>query len=189
MMYISTDYVFGGGGERPFEAGDLPSPIGQYGLTKWQGEQAVRKHLENYFIVRISWVFGTKGDNFIKTMLRLGKERPEIDVVCDQIGSPTYTVDLAKLMGDMLVTDKFGIYHATNEGYCSWYELACEVFKQKGYATKVNPVTTEQYPVKAKRPKNSRMSKKSLDEQGFQRMPSWEDALMRYLKSIGRAIF
>lgn len=184
MMYISTDYVFNGQGEVPFEVEDKPSPIGQYGLTKWRGEQAVKQCMDNYFIVRISWVFGANGNNFIKTMLKLGKERSEFNVVCDQIGSPTYTFDLARLLGDMIITNKYGTYHATNEGVCSWYELACEIFKQAGYTTKVNRVTSDQYPVKAERPKNSRMSKKSLDKKGFERMPSWQDALARYLREI-----
>lgn len=184
MIYISTDYVFDGDGERPFETEDTPAPIGQYGLTKWQGEEEVKKYLNNYFIARTSWVFGSNGSNFIKTMIKLGKERAEINVVCDQIGSPTYTLDLARLLGDMIITDKYGIYHITNEGECSWYEFACEIFRQAGYPTKVNPVTSEQYPTKAKRPKNSRLSKRSLGEQGFQRMPHWKDALARYLKGM-----
>jgi dTDP-4-dehydrorhamnose reductase len=186
MIYISTDYVFDGDGDRPFETEGTPAPIGQYGLSKWQGEEEVKKYLNKYFIARTSWVFGSNGSNFIKTMLKLGKERAEVNVVCDQIGSPTYTLDLARLLGDMITTDQYGIYHITNEGECSWYEFACEIFRQAGYTTKVNPVTSEQYPTKAKRPKNSRLSKRSLAEQGFQRMPYWQDALARYLKGMER---
>ena len=184
MVYISTDYVFNGEGEEPFE---VDSPVGaknQYGLTKYQGELEVQKYLDKYFIVRVSWVFGINGNNFIKTMLRLGKEREEINVIDDQVGSPTYTSDLAKLIVDMIQTEKYGVYHASNEGYCSWYEFTKEIFKQVGYTTKVNPITTDRYPAKAIRPLNSRMSKKSLDEAGFERLCKWEDALKNYLSEL-----
>ena len=180
MVYISTDYVFDGEGEKPFEVTDKPNPINYYGQTKYEGELAVQSTLQKYFIVRISWVFGINGNNFVKTMLRLGKERDQISVVVDQIGSPTYTYDLAKLLVEMIKTDKYGIYHATNEGYCSWYEFACEIFKQAGINTKVVPIKTEDYPTKAKRPKNSRLSKDTLCE--FKKLPKWEEALADFLK-------
>lgn len=185
MVYISTDYVFNGEGEEPFE---VDSPVGaknQYGLTKYQGELEVQKYLDKYFIVRVSWVFGINGNNFIKTMLRLGKEKEELNVIDDQVGSPTYTHDLAKLIVEMIQTDKYGIYHASNEGYCSWYEFAREIFRQAGYPTKVNPITTDEYPTKAARPHNSRMEKKNLGMNGFNRLPRWEDALKEYLNAIG----
>lgn len=180
MVYISTDYVFDGEGEKPFEVTDKPNPINYYGQTKYEGELAVQKNLQKYFIVRISWVFGINGNNFVKTMLRLAKDRDEISVVADQIGSPTYTYDLAKLLVEMIKTDKYGIYHATNEGYCSWHEFACEIFKQAGIDVKVNPIKTEDYPTKAKRPKNSRLSKKSLSD--FNKLSEWELALKDFLK-------
>ena len=154
-----------------------------YGQTKYEGELAVEA-LEKFFIVRIAWVFGVNGKNFIKTMLNLGKTRDHLTVVADQIGSPTYTYDLARLLVDMIETDKYGRYHATNEGLCSWYEFACEIFKQAGMNVTVSPVTSDQYPAKAKRPMNSRMDKSKLDEMGFERLPSWQDALGRYLKEI-----
>lgn len=181
MIYISTDYVFKGDGEKPYEIDDETEPLGAYGSTKLLGEAAVKEILTKYFIVRVSWVFGKNGNNFVKTMLKVGKEKNEINVVDDQIGSPTYTPDLAVLLADMVVTEKYGVYHATNEQYCSWAEFAQEIFKQAGYSTKVNFITTEQYPSKAIRPKNSRLSKKSLDEAGFKRLPEWKDALKRYL--------
>lgn len=184
MVYISTDYVFPGTGDTAYEVDSPTSPVSAYGKTKLSGEEVVRAILDKYFIVRISWVFGKNGNNFIKTMLRLAKDHSEINVVCDQIGSPTYTADLAPLLCDMIETEKYGTYHATNEGYCSWAEFAEEIFKVAGCSTKVNYITTDQYPAKAKRPANSRMSKKSLDESGFHRLPSWQDALVRYLKEI-----
>lgn len=184
MIYISTDYIFPGVGDLEYEINDGVAPLSVYGQTKLEGEIAVKDILNKYFIVRISWVFGKNGNNFIKTMLRLGKEKQEINVVCDQIGSPTYTADLAILLCDMVMTDKYGIYHATNEGFCSWAEFAQEIFKQANYNTKVNFITTDMYPTKAKRPENSRMSKKSLDLNGFNRLPDWKDALSRYLKEI-----
>lgn len=182
MVYISTDYVFDGEGEKPFEVTDTPNPINFYGQTKYEGELTVQNTLHKYFIVRISWAFGINGRNFVKTMLKLGRERDEISVVADQVGSPTYTYDLAKLVIEMIKTDKFGIYHATNEGYCNWYEFTCEIFKQAGIDVKVNPIKTEEYPTKAKRPKNSRLSKDSL--QYFNKLPSWEQAVTEFLKRL-----
>lgn len=184
MMYFSTDYVFNGLGDNEWKEYDHREPLNVYGLTKYEGELAVEK-LSKHFIVRISWVFGVNGNNFIKTMLRLGRERGEVSVVNDQIGSPTYTYDLAKLCVDMIVTDKYGVYHAANEGLCSWYEFACEIFRQSGISVKVNPVDSTAFPTKATRPKNSRMSKDMLDKNGFNRLPSWQNALKRYLKEIG----
>ena len=185
MMYFSTDYVFNGQGERPWEPDDPREPLNVYGQTKYEGELAVQELLEKYFIVRIAWVFGVNGKNFIKTMLRLGKERGAVSVVDDQIGSPTYTYDLARLVVDMIQTDRYGIYHATNEGLCSWYEFACQIFKAAGMnQVKVTPVDSTAFPAKAKRPYNSRMDKSKLAENGFEPLPSWKDALERYLKEI-----
>lgn len=184
MIYISTDYVFDGTGERPWEPDDKREPLNYYGQTKYEGELAVESLLEKYFIVRIAWVFGTNGKNFIKTMLSLAEKMDKITVVNDQIGSPTYTHDLARLLVDMAETDKYGHYHATNEGYCTWYEFAKEIFRQAGKNISVEPVTSEQYPSKAKRPSNSRMSKDKLDENGFVRLSAWQDALARYLECI-----
>lgn len=180
MVYISTDYVFDGEGDTPFNVDDKPNPINYYGQTKYQGELEVQKILEAYFIVRISWVFGVNGNNFVKTMLKLGKERDEISVVADQIGSPTYTHDLAELLVEMIQTDKYGIYHATNEGFCSWYEFACEIFKQAGIDIKVIPIKTEEYPTRAKRPKNSRLSKCSI-EQEFNKLQNYEEAIGKFV--------
>lgn len=187
MVYISTDYVFDGQGTEPWQADCKDySPLNVYGKTKLEGELAVSNILDNYFIVRIAWVFGVNGNNFIKTMLKIGKKFDILKVVNDQIGTPTYTYDLSRLLVDMIETEKYGYYHATNEGgYISWYDFACEIFKQAGYTTKVNPVTTEEYGVsKAKRPFNSRLDKSKLAENGFQPLPSWQDALQRYLKEI-----
>ena len=190
MMYISTDYVFDGQGTRPWEPDDERHPLNVYGQTKYEGELAVEKYLTKYYIVRIAWVFGVNGKNFIKTMLNLGKNRTELTVVDDQIGSPTYTYDLARLLVDMVETDKYGRYHATNEGLCSWYEFACEIFRQAARIdpvygnVHVSPVDSSQYPAKAKRPSNSRMSKEKLTDNGFRRLPSWQDALERYLREI-----
>lgn len=184
MIYISTDYVFDGQGERPWLPDDERAPLNVYGQTKYEGELAVQNTLDKYFIVRIAWVFGLNGKNFIKTMLNLGKTRDHLTVVNDQFGSPTYTYDLARLLVDMIQTDKYGIYHATNEGICTWYEFACEIFRQAGIDVQVTPVTADQYPAKAKRPSNSRMSKDKLEENGFERLPSWKDALGRYLKEL-----
>ena len=184
LMYISTDYVFNGQGTRPWEPDDEREPLNVYGQTKYEGELAVET-LEKYFIVRIAWVFGVNGKNFIKTMLNLGKTHDSLTVVNDQIGSPTYTYDLARLLVDMIETDKYGRYHATNQGLCTWYEFACEIFRQAGLDVKVTPVTSDQYPAKAKRPMNSRMDKSKLAENGFQPLPAWQDALGRYLEAIG----
>ena len=184
MTYISTDYVFDGEGERPWEPDDERIPLNVYGQTKYEGELAVQNTVDKYFIVRIAWVFGVNGKNFIKTMLNLGKTRDSLTVVNDQFGSPTYTYDLARLLVDMVETDKYGIYHATNEGICTWYEFACEIFKQAGMDVKVSPVSSAEYPAKAKRPSNSRMSKEKLTENGFEKLPTWQDALSRYLKEI-----
>ena len=185
MVYISTDYVFDGRGNLPFAVDDEKVPCNMYGVSKLFGEQAVFMVMKKYFIVRISWVFGKNGNNFVKTMLRLGKDREEISVVSDQWGSPTYTKDLAPLLCDMIETEKYGIYHATNEGVTNWAAFAMEIFKDAGLSCKVRPINSEDYPTKATRPKNSRLSKKSLDEAGFSRLPTWQDALVRYLKEIG----
>lgn len=187
MVYISTDYVFDGQGTAPWTADCKDyAPLNVYGKTKLEGELAVSRTLDNYFIVRIAWVFGVNGNNFIKTMLNVGKKFDTLKVVNDQIGTPTYTYDLSRLLVDMCETDKYGYYHATNEGgYISWYDFACEIFKQAGYTTKVNPVTTEEYGIsKAKRPFNSRLDKSKLSENGFELLPTWKDALQRYLKDI-----
>lgn len=185
MLYISTDYVFDGEGSRPWEPDDPRNPLNVYGQTKYEGELAVEKYLKKYFIIRISWVFGLRGSNFIKTMLNLAKDRKELKVVNDQTGSPTYTPDLAVLLADMAVTNKYGRYHATNEGLCTWYEFALEIFKQAGVKEiKVIPVASGEFPVKAKRPHNSRMDKSKLDEKGFKRLPVWQEALERYLKEL-----
>ena len=185
MIYISTDYVFNGEGTRPWEPDDEREPLNVYGQAKYEGELAVEKYLEKYYIVRIAWVFGVNGKNFIKTMLNLSETHDELSVVNDQIGSPTYTYDLAKLLVNMVETDKYGRYHATNEGLCTWYEFATEIFRQAGKEITVHPVTSEQFPSKAKRPHNSRMSKDKLEANGFDRLPTWQDALNRYLKTIG----
>lgn len=187
MVYISTDYVFDGYGTRPWEEDCKDyAPLNVYGESKLMGEKVVSLNLEKYFIVRIAWVFGVNGNNFIKTMLNVGKKFDTLKVVNDQIGTPTYTYDLSRLLVDMIETDKYGYYHATNEGgYISWYDFACEIFKQAGYKTKVNPVTTEEYGVsKARRPFNSRLNKTKLVENGFTPLPDWKDALNRYLKEI-----
>ena len=185
MTYISTDYVFDGQGTEPWNP-DCKDyrPLNVYGQTKLEGELAVANNLEKYFIVRIAWVFGLNGKNFIKTMLNVGKNHDTVRVVCDQIGTPTYTYDLARLLVDMIETEKYGYYHVTNEGgYISWYDFACEIFRQAGKSTKVIPVTTEEYgQSKAARPFNSRLDKSKLVENGFTPLPDWQDALSRYLK-------
>lgn len=188
LMYISTDYIFDGEGERPWEPDDkVTVPLNVYGQTKYEGEIAVRENVERFFIVRIAWVFGINGSNFIKTMLRLGRQNGAVKVVNDQIGSPTYTEDLAVLLCDMIETDKYGCYHATNEGFCSWYDFACEIFKAAGMDNvTVTPVSSEEFPVKAKRPHNSRMSKDKLDANGFKRLPAWQDAVKRYVELLDR---
>ena len=189
MVYISTDYVFDGKGTKEFDIDDPKNGLSVYGKTKSQGEDFVKTSLDKYFIVRISWVFGKNGNNFVKTMLKLANMgKTELNVVCDQIGSVTYTYDLSKLLCDMMETEKYGIYHATNEGFISWAKFAEEIFKLSNKQVKVNYVTTEEYkklvPQQADRPLNSRMSKSSLDEAGFNRLPTWKDALKRYLKEI-----
>ena len=187
MMYISTDYVFNGQGTQPWQPDCRDyAPLNVYGQTKLEGELAVADTLEKYFIVRIAWVFGKNGSNFIKTMLNVGKKHDTVRVVSDQIGTPTYTLDLARLLVDMAESEKYGYYHATNEGgYISWYDFTCEIYKQAGYATRVVPVTTAEYGLsKAARPFNSRLDKSKLAENGFQPLPAWQDALQRYLKEI-----
>ena len=187
MIQISTDYVFDGQGETPWQPDCKDyAPQNVYGQSKLDGELAVANTLEKYFIVRITWVFGVNGNNFIKTMLNVGKKYPEVRVVNDQIGTPTYTFDLARLLVDMAESDKYGYYHATNEGgYISWYDFTCEIFRQAGYDTKVTPVTTAEYGLsKAARPFNSRLDKSKLAENGFEPLPAWQDAVARYLKEI-----
>ena len=187
MVYTSTDYVFNGQGTEPWKPDCKEyAPLNVYGQSKLDGELAVSEILDKYFIVRIAWVFGTNGNNFIKTMLKIGKKFDTLRVVNDQIGTPTYTYDLAKLLVDMIETDKYGYYHATNEGgYISWYNFACEIFRQAEYSTNVIPVTTEEYGIsKAKRPFNSRLDKTKLVENGFEPLPDWQDALKRYLNEI-----
>lgn len=188
MMYISTDYVFDGQGTKPWQPDCKDyKPLNVYGQTKLEGELAVSELLEKYFIVRIAWVFGLNGKNFIKTMLSVGKTHDTVRVVNDQIGTPTYTYDLARLLVDMIETEKYGYYHATNEGgYISWYEFTLEIYRQAGYTTKVIPVTTEEYGLsKARRPYNSRLDKSKLVEEGFEPLPDWKDALIRYLTLLG----
>lgn len=185
MVYISTDYVFDGQGERPWEPDDkCYAPLNVYGQSKLDGEKAVTEMLEKYFIVRIAWAFGLNGKNFIKTMINVGRTHDTVSVVNDQIGTPTYTLDLARLLVDMIETEKYGYYHATNEGgYISWYDFCCEFYKQYGLKTKVIPVTTEEYGLSvAARPFNSRLEKKKLVEAGFDPLPTWQDAVSRYLK-------
>lgn len=188
MIYISTDYVFPGTGEKPYEPTDPTGPKSTYGRTKLQGEDFVRAALPRHFVVRISWAFGKNGNNFVRTMLRLAETHDQLTVVGDQIGSPTYTRDLARLLVDMLETDKYGTYHATNEGFVSWAGFAKKIFELTGKDVVVHPVTTEEYkkinPAQTDRPLNSRMSKKCLVDAGFKPLPSWEDALIRYLKEM-----
>ena len=187
MMYISTDYVFNGQGTEPWTADCTDyAPLSVYGQTKLDGENAVRETLDRHFIVRIAWVFGLNGKNFVKTMLTVGKKYDTVRVVNDQIGTPTYTLDLSRLLVDMAETEKYGTYHATNEGgYISWYDFTCEIFRQAGYDTKVLPVTTAEYGLsKAARPFNSRLDKSKLLQAGFEPLPTWQDALARYLPEI-----
>lgn len=182
IVYISTDYIFNGQGENPFETEDTPSPVNYYGQTKYEGEKKVREITDKYFILRTAWVFGKNGNNFVKTMLRLGRENGAVKVINDQFGSPTYTKDLANLICDMIFTNKFGTYHATNEGFCSWYDFACEVFKAAGMNVSVTPIPTSDYPTKAKRPGNSRLSKAKLIQEGFKILPEWQNAVQRYIR-------
>lgn len=191
LLFLSTDYVFDGLGEEPWKTQDERNPLNVYGQSKAEAEIAIQKIVEKYFIVRISWVFGKNGKNFIKTMLNLGKAHDRLTVVDDQIGSPTYTYDLARLLVDMAESDKYGIYHAANEGeFISWYDFAVEIMKQAGKIddkynhVEVVPVGSEQYPAKAKRPSNSRMAKGKLKEKGFEPLPTWQDAVARYIREI-----
>ena len=189
MLHISSDYVFDGKGTQSWKPEDPCNPQSVYGLTKYEGEEAVRELLAKYFIVRITWTFGVNGKNFVKTMLNLSKNHTTVRVVNDQFGSPSYTYDLAKLLADMVLTDKYGTYHATNEGICSWYEFACAIYREAGLEMNVVPVTTEEYGAKAKRPANSRMDKEKLTENGFRRLPTWQDALSRYIKALRESGF
>lgn len=184
LLYISTDYVFPGTGEQFRRTDDSVSPVNTYGRSKLAGELAVQSLLETYFIVRISWVFGKNGNNFVKTMLRLAETKAELSVVCDQIGSPTYTADLAPLLCDMVQTERYGVYHATNEGTCAWSEFAEAIFELADKQVTVYPIPTSAYPTRAVRPLNSRMSKECLHSNGFQELPAWKNALARYLKEI-----
>lgn len=184
MIYISTDYVFPGVGMTPYEPGDPTGPLNVYGASKLAGEQAVKDLLERYFIVRISWAFGVRGKNFVKTMLNLARNHKELNVVNDQTGSPTYTADLAPLLCDMAETEKYGVYHATNEGFCSWAQFAEEIFKDAELNVRVNPIPTSAYPLKATRPLNSRLSKACLDVAGFKRLPPWQNAVKRYIATL-----
>ena len=188
MMYFSTDYVFNGKGERPWEPEDEAEPLGAYGRTKYEGEQAVRKYVpDKHFILRIQWVYGINGKNFVKTMLRLSEDHKELRVVDDQIGSPTYTPDIARLAVDMILTDRYGTYHVANKGYCSWYDFAVDIFRLSGKDVKVIPVSSEEYGAKAVRPYNSRMDTGKVEENGFEGLPEWEDALKRFLKELSEA--
>lgn len=190
LLYLSTDYVFDGQGSTPWRADETCfAPLNEYGKSKLAGENAVRELLQTYFIVRIAWVFGKNGNNFVKTMLRLSESHDTLRVVCDQVGTPTYTPDLARLLVDMIETDKYGVYHATNDGgFISWYDFASAIMEEAGKHTKVIPVTTAEYGLsKAARPFNSRLDKSKLKENGFEPLPDWRDALKRYLKEIGYA--
>ena len=188
VLYISTDYVFDGSGSKPFQTESKTNPLNYYGITKLGGEENVRNYKKS-FIVRTSWVFGLNGNNFVKTMINLSEKNDELSIVGDQVGSPTYTKDLAVLIVNMIRTEKYGIYHATNEGFCSWAEFANEIFKKLNRTISIHNVTTEEFerirPNQAKRPLNSRLDKTCLDGAGFKRLPTWEDALSRYLKEIG----
>ncbi|KAA0560842.1 dTDP-4-dehydrorhamnose reductase [Bacillus sp. CH30_1T] len=184
FMYISTDYVFDGEENWPLSETDSTSPVGYYGLTKLEGEKVVQSLLNQMFIVRISWVFGINGNNFVKVMLRLAETRSELNVVGDQFGSPTYTFDLARLLIEMIESEKYGIYHVSNEGFCSWAEFAREIFKVAGKAVKVHAINTEEYPTRAVRPKNSRLSKQKLVDSGFKPLPSWQEALEHYINEL-----
>jgi len=180
ILYISTDYIFDGTKPTPYTEADTPNPINTYGITKLAGEQHIQALTTKHFIVRISWVFGINGQNFVKTMLRLAQTHPEINIVADQIGAPTYTVDLAKLLLEMLTSTQYGIYHATNEGSCSWYDFAKEIFHQFNLNVKINPITTNQFPTQAKRPQNSRLSQQKLINADFTPLPPWQEALKNW---------
>ena len=181
LVYISTDYVFDGSGDAPHEVSDPPRPVNIYGLSKWQGEEAVRALTSRHFVLRVSWLFGHGGRNFVETIRRLGREKTEITVVDDQIGSPTYTLDVALLIAQMVLTTRYGVYHVTNEGFCSFAEFAQVILQADGSRCKVVPIPSSAYPSTARRPLNSRLSKRALDQNGFPRLPIWEDALRRYL--------
>lgn len=183
IVYISTDYVFDGTKNGVYEVDDLANPTSVYGSTKFKGEELVRMY-EKHFIVRISWVFGINGNNFVKTMIKLGKEKAELSIIDDQVGSPTYTYDLAYLLKELSLTTKYGTYHVTNEGYCSWADFAREIFKLCSLDVVVNNITTNQYPTKAKRPLNSRLSKRSLNENGFKNLQNWQEALKDYINEL-----
>lgn len=184
LIYISTDYVFNGEGMRPYEPNDERDPINFYGMTKSLGEDKVRSICPKHFIVRTSWVFGKNGNNFVKTMLRFGEQMKGLTVVDDQIGSPTYTPDLARLLCDMAATERYGTYHATNEGFCSWYDFAKKIMELSGIGCIVKPIASKDYPSPAKRPQNSRLSKEKLVQNGFYKLPPWEDALKRFIKAL-----
>ncbi|HKL74235.1 MAG TPA: dTDP-4-dehydrorhamnose reductase [Clostridia bacterium] len=186
MVYISTDYVYGGKGDQAHNTDSELCPLNVYGKSKLDGENVAAKFVDKLFIVRTSWVFGINGNNFIKTMLKLAKERDELSVIDDQVGSPTYTPDLARIVVDMISTNKYGVYHATNENYCSWYEFATEIFKQSNINIKVNKTTSDRYVTAAVRPLNSKLDKSCLDKAGFERLPSWQDALKRYLEELNK---
>lgn len=182
MIYVSTDYIFDGSKDEEYTEKDIPNPINMYGISKYLGEKSVISNLDKYYVVRTSWVFGTNGNNFIETMLNISKIRNKINVVDDQIGSPTYTVDLSRLLVDILESNKYGIYNATNEGYCTWYEFAKEIFKISNINIKINPISSNEYKCMAKRPLNSRLSKNKLVESGFQLLPTWKEALTNYIQ-------
>ena len=184
MIYVSTDYVYGGENNEPYAETDKLNPLSVYGQTKLEGERIVAQTLDKHYIVRTSWVFGVNGNNFVKTMLRLGREKPQLKVVADQIGSPTYTVDLAAAIIRLTDTGRYGVYNISNEGFCSWYEFACQIFAEAGIKTPVNPIKTAEFPTKAVRPLNSRMSKEKLYSVGVSKMPHWKDAVKRYLEEL-----
>ncbi|MGF6953619.1 dTDP-4-dehydrorhamnose reductase [Neobacillus sp. B4I6] len=188
FMFISTDYVFDGWGDAPFDETSAPNPVGYYGQTKYEAEKIVQTTLSDWFIVRVSWVFGLNGNNFVKTMLRLSETKNELHVVGDQVGSPTNSLDLSRLLIDMIQTDRYGIYHATNEGFCSWAEFAEEIFHKAGKIVKVHSIKTEEYPTRAARPKNSRLSKQKLLDNGFIPLPSWQESLKQYLKALKQEV-
>lgn len=189
MMYFSTDYVFNGEGETPWKPDDPTGPVSVYGQSKLDGENAVRRILpDRHFIIRLQWVYGINGKNFVKTMLRLSETHSRLTVVCDQIGGPSYTPDLARLACDMIVTDRFGTYHAANTGFCSWYEFAKAIFAEAGKEVEVVPVSSDQYPAKAKRPHNSRLDTSKLTENGFDQLPSWQDALHRFILELNAQV-
>lgn len=186
MIYVSTDYVFGGDGEEAYEPSDAKNPQNVYGVTKLEGENNALLNCSKTFVVRTSWVYGINGGNFVKTMRRLAETKDELNVVADQIGSPTYTRDLAVLLVKMIQTEKYGVYHATNEGFMSWAEFAESIMKKSGLSTKINYIPTSEYPVKAKRPLNSRLSKKCLTDNGFDLLPAQDDALTRYIEELNK---